>query len=76
METPNWFITRTENLLNNFLWNGKPPRVKQKVMYNDYDRGGLRMTNFSHFIQAQKVNWIQRLLNNKETIPYEYLSQL
>jgi len=75
IETPDWFINRAENLLNNFLWNGKPPRVKQNVMFNDYDHGGLRMTNLLHFIKAQKINWIKRLLNNKETVPYVYVSQ-
>ena len=49
IETPDWFINRAENLLNNFLWNGKPPRVKQNVMFNDYDHGGLRMTNLFAF---------------------------
>ena len=75
IQTPDWFINRAENLLNNFLWSGKPPRVKQKVMFNDYEHGCLRMTNLSNFIKAQKTNWIKRLLQNKETVPYEYISQ-
>ena len=75
VETPEWFTNRVETLLNDFLWNGKPPRVKQKVIYNDYDNGGLRMTNLSHFIKAQKINWIKRLLQNKETVPHEYVSK-
>ena len=33
------------------------------------------MTNLSHFIKAQKINWIKRLLQNKETVPYEYVSK-
>ena len=44
-------------------------------MYNDYNDGVLCMTNLSHFNKAQKIYWIKRLLNNKETVPFEYLSQ-
>ena len=44
-------------------------------MFNDYNLGGLRMTNLSHFIKAQKINWIKCLLDNKGTVPYEHVSQ-
>ena len=59
LQTPDWFINRAEAILKDFLWKGKQPRIKQKVIYNDYDNGGLRMTNLSHFIKAQKINWIK-----------------
>ena len=74
--TPNWFITSADRLFQQFLWHNKPPRVKQKVIYNDYEMGGLRMTNLNHFIQAQKINWVKQLLDNKDTVPFEFLSQL
>ena len=73
--TPNWFIRNVEQLFQQFLWHNKPPRVKQQVIYNDYEMGGLRMTNLVHFIHAQKINWIKLLLENKDTIPFEFLSQ-
>ena len=37
IETPTWFIEKTETLLKDFLWNNKPPRIKQQVMYNNYE---------------------------------------
>ena len=74
IESPEWFINETKSLLEEFLWNGKPPRVKNKVMHNDYDKGGLRMPNLHYYVKAQKMNWIKLLLNNKTTVPYQYLS--
>ena len=73
--TPKWFIDRCEIILQTFLWNNKPPRVKHQVLYNNYETGGLRMTNLQHFTNAQKVNWVKRLINDKETVPYEYICQ-
>ena len=74
LETPGWFIVRTKNLIESFLWNGKPPRVKNKVMYNSYEQGGLRLTNLECYIQAQKMNWIKRLLHDENTVPAQYVS--
>ena len=42
MEVPQWFINEIETLFQNFLWNNKPPRIKQKVMFNNYENGGRR----------------------------------
>ena len=54
LAAPNWFIAYAERLLQLFLWHNKPPRIKQQVVYNDYEHGGLRMTNLVHYIHAQK----------------------
>ena len=74
IEAPEWFIENVKAMLENFLWDNKPPRVKNQVMYNDYDMGGLRMPNLYHFIQSQNVNWIKRLLANQSTLPFNYIS--
>jgi len=74
METPQWFIDQINVLFEDFLWNGKPPRVKKEVMYNDYEYGGLRMTCLQHYISAQKVNWIKQLITNDNIIPNQYIS--
>jgi len=43
-------------------------------MYNDYNLGGLRMPNMKHFIKAQNINWIKRLFENTQSLPYVYIS--
>ena len=32
------------------------------------------MPNLDHFIQAQNINWIKRILENRSTLPYHYIS--
>ena len=61
-------------LLEDFLWSGKPPRIKNKVLYNKYEFGGLRMTNLNVFITAQKINFIKRLVENESLFPAKYLT--
>ena len=74
IEAPDNFIQSAKEMFENFLWSNKQARVKNDVMYNDYDQGGLRMPNLNCIITAQKINWIKRLLDNKETLPYAYIS--
>lgn len=74
LEIPNGFIKQVKDMLEQFLWSKKPARIKNRVLYNDYDYGGLRMINLDQYIKAQKINWIKLLLNNKDTVPYSYIS--
>ena len=76
IETPNWFLSEIKNMFETFLWNGKPPRIKNKVLYNDYENGGLRMTNIQMHVNAQLASWIKRLLQNKNSVPFNYISSL
>ena len=74
IETPRWFTDQTKKLIESFLWDCKPPRVKTKVMYNSYEQGGLRLTNLECYIHAQKINWIKHLLYDENTVPAQYVA--
>ena len=73
MEAPNWFINEVQSLLNNFIWSGKPPRVKNSVLCNDYEHGGLRMTNLEWFIDAQLLSWVNKIMNDADSLPANYI---
>jgi hypothetical protein len=75
LELPEWATTQTKAIFYDFLWSGKPPRVKNSVITNKIEEGGLRMTNIDNYVLAQKAGWVKRLLLNKETVPYHYLKQ-
>ena len=73
-EAPEWFVEKTRTMFVNFLWDNKPARVKNRIMCNNYDMGGLRMPDLDNFIQSQNINWIKRLLENQSTLPFAYIS--
>ena len=56
-----WVILEVEKLSFEFLWNGKD-RVKRNVMYQNYDDGGIRMTNYTLFVKIQRIMWLKRLI--------------
>jgi len=52
-----------------FVFCGKIKGAKQKErdLYQDYDNGGLRMTDFETMIKALRIAWILRLLQNSQS---------
>ena len=47
-----------------FILGGRD-RIKRKILYQDYEFGGLRMTNYETFIKTQRVMWLKRLLSGE-----------
>ena len=45
-------------------------------MYNEYENGGLRMTDIAVYIDAQLAHWTKKLLQNKDSVPFSFISSL
>ena len=73
--TTDWFSENITQSMLSFIWNKKPARIKNDILYNDIEYRGLRMTNFDNFVKAQKFCWINRLIENKDMVTLRYLLQ-
>ena len=58
---PPWAFREIEVLIFDFLWNGKD-KIKRSTMFLDYDKGGLKLTDFQLFIRTQRIMWMKRLI--------------
>ena len=58
---PKFILKEVESISFDFIWGGKD-RIKRKILYQDYEFGGLRMTNYETFIKTQRVMWLKRLI--------------
>ena len=58
----------------------KRDKIKRTGLYQDLERGGIRMVNIDIMFKALKLAWIQRLLKpgsqNWKTVPDYYLRLL
>ena len=65
--------------LFNFLWKNKRDKIKRAGLYQERERGGIRMTDVEIMIEALRLAWIPRLLTpeirNWKTIPDYYLGK-
>ena len=58
---PKFILEEVERISFDFIWRGKD-RIKRKILYQDYEFGGLRMTNYETFIKTQRIMWLKRLI--------------
>ena len=71
-------IDYIEKQMYTFLWSGKPEKIKRKTLIQTYEKGGLKMIDINKFMQAQKITWIKRILdqNNKTSLADIYIKRL
>ena len=51
-------------MIFSFLWDGKPPKIKNNVITNTFENGGIQFPNIDLLVKAQKVSWVKRMLEN------------
>jgi hypothetical protein len=60
------FVKQIIQVAYNFIWQGKPEKVKRNTVIADYEHGGLKMLDIESFLEAQKVMWVKRLVKSEE----------
>ena len=55
-------VKTIQKLFFNFLWDGKPDKIKRKQITKPYNQGGLNMVDLFPYIQSLKLSWTKRLL--------------
>lgn len=58
---PEHYVKEINNLTFNFIWEGKPAKIKKKTIISDIKRGGLKMLDFEIMDKALKIAWIKRI---------------
>ena len=66
--------------LFNFIWKNKKDRIKRTTLYQDLEKGGIRMTDVDLMFRSLRLAWIPRLLTagdcNWCTVPYHFFRKL
>ena len=66
LPTPSKQVMKELNsIFYNFLWNGKPDKVKRSIGKQKLINGGIAMIDLEAFDQSLKLTWLRRLLNGK-----------
>ena len=61
---PKCIVKNLVKLKNEFLWDGKPPKVKHAAMVGSYERGGLKDIDIEKRIKALRLSWVKRLYDD------------
>ena len=57
----------------NFIAGGKRTKVDSNILYLPVELGGLSLHDFNRRLQAQRLQWITELYNNKTTGSWKIL---
>ena len=79
IDVPKEIIKNVQSRLFKFLWKNKGDKIKILGVYQDYEKGGLRVSYLETVIKALRLAWIPRLLNNGhpnwKTVPNYHLKK-
>lgn len=68
-----------EKMIYNFIWEGKPDKIKRNVMIGTLEQGGSNVRNIECHIDVLRIAWIKRLLDsshaNWKLVPTLYFEQ-
>ena len=70
---PSDILNDIQNTFFRFLWDGKPDRVKRKVIINNIEEGGLKFIHIESFCKALKMSWVHKLLDPLNVSPWKVL---
>ena len=63
---PKDIIKSTDNIIRNFLWNGKKSKIAYNILQNPKAEGGLNLVNLRNKDIALKATWPQILVKEEE----------
>ena len=61
---PRGVLETVKTNLFKFLWNNKRDKIKREGIYQNYDKGGLRMVDIDITAKSLRLVWISRLLQS------------
>ena len=65
LPTPKEFVKELNQILFNFLWKG-PDKVTRVSVINEYDKGGLKMTDVDSIVMSLRLAWLKRLFGGND----------
>jgi len=70
---PKWVMDKIHSMINNFLWNGKKPKIKHSTTIGKIEYGGLKLPDFESKLKAIKLAWVQRIFGDADHAWKQYL---
>jgi hypothetical protein len=71
LHTPGWVIKKYNQIIKDFIWNGKPAKVKHTCLINTLENGGLKLQNLETKLEAIKFKWIKKLVDPTVVKPWK-----
>ena len=68
LHIPDWVVTEAEKIIYDFVWKGQQYKVKKKVVIQDYEQGGYKLSDIISMFKVQMLKWISKYFNFRRII--------
>ena len=75
LPSPSEFIKALQTIIYSFLWNG-PDKIARTAVINDFEYGGLKVTDLTTSIMSLRLSWIERFFSDNSYPCKVYLLHL
>ena len=72
LDTPKGFTDEVNNIIFDYIWKYKNPKLKKTTIVKNKKEGGLNMLDFTLFDKALKIIWVKRLCANDKR-PWKFI---
>ena len=69
---PDNFVRKLNEICENFIWNGRRPKIPIKILQANRDEGGAGLVNFELKDASLKASWLQILLTDPFLASFAY----
>ena len=66
IDTPPEALKCINDIIQNFIWEGKTAKIAQNTLIKNIDQGGLKLCHYPTKVKALKLFWIKRLCNESD----------
>ena len=66
LPVPDHYFQEINKLIFNFIWAGKPPKIKRNTIIGEKKNGGLKMCGFKIMEKALKITWVNRIQDQSQ----------
>ena len=66
LPVPDHYIQEINRLIFNFIWQGKPPKIKRNTIIGEKKDDGLKMCDFKIAEKALKIAWVKRIQDESQ----------
>ena len=70
---PTNVLKEIDDIMFDFIWSNKRPKIKRAQLYEDFSQGGLKIPNIFAYSQSLKLRWIRALADGEDVSDWKKL---
>ena len=66
LPVPPTTVDMVDRMITDFIWSKRRPKIKRDVLIQNIENGGIKAPSFAAMVEANRISWIKRLLQESK----------